>query len=50
MDMLKRMLSTHSDCFYNEYKGRLTGDVRLRDDGEVSIVICMGCGIGTLAE
>nr|WP_288625763.1 GNAT family N-acetyltransferase [uncultured Roseburia sp.] len=33
-------LSTHDDCFYIEYKGVLVGDVSLRDNAEVAIVIC----------
>lgn len=33
-------LSTHGDCFYIEYKGVLMGDVSLRDNAEVAIVIC----------
>lgn len=43
MDRLKAMygfLSTHGDCFYIEYRGALVGDVTLRDNGELSIVIC----------
>ena len=43
MDRLKAMygfLSTHGDCFYIEYRGTLVGDVTLRDNGELSIVIC----------
>ena len=45
MDRLKAMygfLSTHGDCFYIEYRGTLVGDVTLRDNGEISIVICKG--------
>lgn len=33
-------LSTHGDCFYISYCGRLVGDVTLRDNNEVCIVIC----------
>lgn len=43
MDRLKAMygfLSTHGDCFYIEYRGTLVGDITLRDNGEISIVIC----------
>ena len=43
LDLLKAMygfLSTHGDCFYIEYRGTLVGDVTLRDNGEISIVIC----------
>ena len=45
MDRLKAMygfLSTHGDCFYIEYRGTLVGDVTLRDNGEIAIVICKG--------
>ena len=45
MDRLKAMygfLSTHGECFYIEYRGTLVGDVTLRDNGEISIVICKG--------
>lgn len=45
MDRLKAMygfLSTHGDCFYIKYRGTLVGDVTLRDNGEISIVICKG--------
>ncbi len=43
LDRLKRMyeyLSAHGDCFYIEYDGVLVGDITLKDDGEISIVIC----------
>ncbi len=43
LDRLKRMygyLSSHGDCFYIEYDGVLVGDITLKDDGEISIVIC----------
>ena len=33
-------LSSHGECFYIEYKGQLVGDVSLRDNAEVAIVIC----------
>ncbi len=33
-------LSTHGDCYYISYRGVLVGDVTLKDDGEVSIVVC----------
>lgn len=32
-------LSTHGDCFYIEYQGILVGDITLKNDGEISIVI-----------
>lgn len=43
METLKSMyfyLSTHGDCYYIEYNGKLVGDVTLKNDGEISIVIC----------
>ena len=33
-------LSTHGDCYYIEYQGVLVGDVSLRDNKEVAVVIC----------
>ena len=42
-ELLNRMytyLSTHGDCYYIQYKGKLVGDVTLRDNAEISIVIC----------
>jgi 8-oxo-dGTP pyrophosphatase MutT (NUDIX family) len=33
-------LCIHGDCYYIEYNGVLVGDVSLRDNGEVAIVIC----------
>lgn len=33
-------LSSHGDCYYIEYKGTLVGDVSLRDNAEVAIVVC----------
>ena len=33
-------LSSHGDCYYIEFKGKLVGDVSLRDNGEVAIVVC----------
>jgi len=43
IELLHRMydyLSSHGDCYYIEYKGILVGDVSLRDNGEVAIVVC----------
>ncbi len=43
LDRLQRMyeyLSAHGDCFYIEYDSVLFGDITLKDDGEISIVIC----------
>lgn len=43
LDRLRSMydfLSTHGECFYVRYKGQLIGDISLRDDSEIAIVIC----------
>ena len=42
-DLLNKMytwLNTHGDCYYIRYCGKLVGDVSLRDNAEISIVIC----------
>ena len=42
-ELLERMyafLSTHGVCYYIEYNGILVGDVTLRDNAEVCIVVC----------
>lgn len=33
-------LSTHGECFYIRYRGKLVGDVSLRDNSEIAIVVC----------
>ena len=33
-------LSSHGNCYYIEYLGVLVGDISLRDDGEIAIVVC----------
>ncbi len=33
-------LSTHGNCYYIQYQGRLVGDVTLRENAEVAIVVC----------
>lgn len=33
-------LSYNGDCYYIEYEGKLVGDVSLRDNGEIAIVVC----------
>lgn len=33
-------LSSHGDCYYIEFKGKLVGDVSLRDNAELAIVVC----------
>ena len=42
LDLLNRMytfLSTHGDCYYIKYHGQLVGDVSLRNNAEISIVV-----------
>ena len=42
VDLLHRMydfLSTQGDCYYIEYRGNLVGDISLRDDSEIAIVV-----------
>ena len=42
-ELLNRMytyLSEHGDCYYIQYKGKLVGDVTLRENAEISIVVC----------
>ena len=33
-------LSSHGECYYIEYKGELVGDVSLRDNSEIAVVVC----------
>lgn len=33
-------LSSNGNCYYIEYEGKLVGDVSLRDNGEIAIVVC----------
>lgn len=43
LDRLRAMydfLSTHGECFYIRYKEKLIGDISLRDNSEIAIVIC----------
>lgn len=43
LDLLNGMytyLSTHGNCYYIQYQGQLVGDVSLRDNAEISIVVC----------
>lgn len=43
MERLKAMysyLDAHGDCYYISYRGKLVGDVTLRDNYEIAIVIC----------
>ena len=42
-ELLGRMytyLSEHGDCYYIQYQGKLVGDVTLRENAEISIVVC----------
>ena len=42
-ELLNRMytyLSEHGDCYYIQYQGKLVGDVTLRENAEISIVVC----------
>lgn len=43
LDRLRAMynfLNAHGECFYIRYKGKLIGDISLRDNSEIAIVIC----------
>lgn len=43
LDRLKKMyeyLSAHGNCYYIEYFGAPVGDITLKENGEISIVIC----------
>ena len=33
-------LSTHGECYYIQYMGESVGDITLRDNGEICIVVC----------
>lgn len=33
-------LSSNGNCYYIEYKSKLVGDVSLRNNGEIAIVVC----------
>lgn len=33
-------LSTHGNCYFIQYRGKLVGDVSLRDNAEFAIVVC----------
>ncbi|MBQ3356823.1 MAG: GNAT family N-acetyltransferase [Oscillospiraceae bacterium] len=33
-------LSSHGECYYIEYKGELVGDVSIRENAEIAIVVC----------
>lgn len=42
MELLKSMysfLDSHGDCYYIEYNGTLVGDITLRDNAEIAIVV-----------
>ena len=43
LTLLHRMydyLCAHGDCWYIENRGLLVGDISLRSDGEIAIVVC----------
>lgn len=40
LQAMYKYVSTHGECYYIKYRGVLVGDVSLKDDGEVSIVVC----------
>ncbi len=43
LDRLESMynyLCAHGDCYYIRYDGALVGDITLKNDGEICIVIC----------
>lgn len=43
LDRLRAMydfLSSHGECFYICYRGKLIGDISLRDNAEIAIVVC----------
>ena len=43
VDLLHSMydfLCLHGECYYIEYKGKLVGDVSLKDNAEIAIVVC----------
>ena len=33
-------LSTHGECFYIQYKGKLVGDISLQSTSEIAVVVC----------
>lgn len=33
-------LNSNGDCYYIEYEGKLVGDVSLKNNGEIAIVVC----------
>ena len=39
LEAMYTFLSTHGDCFYIIYRGKPIGDVTLRDNGELAIVV-----------
>ena len=40
LEAMYTFLSTHGSCYYIQYKGKLVGDVTLRDNHEICIVVC----------
>ena len=39
LEAMYTFLSTHGDCFYIIYRGKPVGNVTLRDNGELAIVV-----------
>lgn len=43
IDRLQKMyayLNSHGACYYIQYRGKLVGDITLKNDGELCIVVC----------
>ena len=40
LDRMYTYLNTHGDCYYIRYRDQMVGDVSLRDNSEISIVVC----------
>lgn len=40
LNAMYSFLNTHGDLYYIEYRGELVGDIALRDNREICIVIC----------
>ena len=40
LDAMYEYLSAHGDCYYIQYNGVPVGDVSLRDNAEIAIVVC----------
>lgn len=40
LNAMYNFLSAHGECFYIQYRGKLVGDISLRDNSEIAVVIC----------